>query len=198
MIYRVAIIEPSEIVQIGIKTALERFDNIEIAAIINDANRLEERLISLRINIIIINPTLIAHHSRGQISLSLPENTINIAVSYHHMESVIYDQFSAVIDIFDPISRIEEKIKEAIENHTSTEEDISSREQSDLSEREKDILVAAVKGQTNKEISQAFNISIHTVISHRKNVTRKTGIKSLSGLTVYALLNNLVNPSEIK
>ena len=50
----------------------------------------------------------------------------------------------------------------------------------------------------NKEIASEFNISIHTVISHRKNISRKTGIKSVSGFVVYALLNNLIEEYEIK
>ena len=49
----------------------------------------------------------------------------------------------------------------------------------------------------NKEIADQMNISIHTVISHRKNITRKTGIKSVSGLTVYALLNNLIDEKDL-
>ena len=42
-----------------------------------------------------------------------------------------------------------------------------------------------------------MNISIHTVISHRKNITRKTGIKSVSGLTVYALLKDLIHEEDL-
>ena len=49
----------------------------------------------------------------------------------------------------------------------------------------------------NKEIADQMNLSVHTVISHRKNITRKTGIKSVSGLTVYALLNNLIDENEL-
>lgn len=51
---------------------------------------------------------------------------------------------------------------------------------------------------TNKEIADVHHISVHTVISHRKNITRKTGIKTVSGLTVYALLNNLLDQSEVE
>ena len=68
----------------------------------------------------------------------------------------------------------------------------------ELSERENEILAAVAKGLTNKEIADALNISVHTVISHRKNITRKTGIKTVSGLTVYALLNNLIDQSEVE
>lgn len=63
----------------------------------------------------------------------------------------------------------------------------------ELSRREKDILVEIAKGLTNKEISEKLHLSVNTVMTHRKNITRKTNIKSVSGLTVYALLNGFVD-----
>ena len=50
---------------------------------------------------------------------------------------------------------------------------------------------------SNKEIADVLNVSVHTVISHRKNITHKTGIKSVAGLTVYAMLNNLIDESAL-
>lgn len=67
----------------------------------------------------------------------------------------------------------------------------------DLSDREIDVLKLVAKGFANREIGEQLYISIHTVISHRKNITEKLGIKSISGLTVYAILNKLVEPQEI-
>lgn len=61
-----------------------------------------------------------------------------------------------------------------------------------LSAREIEILSAVAQGLLNKEIASKYNISIHTVITHRKNIVRKTGIKTIAGLTAYAILNNLV------
>lgn len=61
-----------------------------------------------------------------------------------------------------------------------------------LTVREREILVCVAKGMINKEIADHLNISIHTVITHRKNITRKTGIKTVAGLTVYALLNDML------
>ena len=52
-------------------------------------------------------------------------------------------------------------------------------------------------GNSNKEIAEKLFISIHTVISHRKNITEKLGIKSISGLTVYAILNKLIDTNSI-
>ena len=67
-----------------------------------------------------------------------------------------------------------------------------------LSEREKEILVGVAKGLLNKEIADMYNISVYTVITHRKNITRKTGIKSVAGLTVYALLNGLIDINSVE
>ena len=68
----------------------------------------------------------------------------------------------------------------------------------ELSAREKEILVCVARGLLNKEIADCCHISINTVISHRKNITRKTGIKTVAGLTVYALLNNLIDSNSIE
>jgi DNA-binding NarL/FixJ family response regulator len=65
-------------------------------------------------------------------------------------------------------------------------------QQEDLSEREIEVLSQLVKGLSNKEIADKLNISVHTVISHRKNITEKTGIKSLSGLTIYAITRKII------
>ena len=61
-----------------------------------------------------------------------------------------------------------------------------------LSSRETEILAAVAQGLLNKEIASKYNISIHTVIAHRKNIARKTGIKTIAGLTAYAIWNNLI------
>lgn len=66
-----------------------------------------------------------------------------------------------------------------------------------ISAREIDILKEVALGYSNKEIAERLFISINTVITHRKNLTEKLGIKTISGLTVYALMNNLINPEDV-
>lgn len=68
---------------------------------------------------------------------------------------------------------------------------------SELSDREKDVLGLVALGHSNKEIAEKLFISIHTVITHRKHITEKLGIKSISGLTVYAILNKLIDTENI-
>ncbi len=97
-------------------------------------------------------------------------------------------------------------LEQDLQKHTLIEDDIlvpvvgrledsaaaAKPEGEELSAREKEILVCVANGMLNKEIADKFCISIYTVITHRKNITRKTGIKTVAGLTVYALLNNLI------
>ncbi|MBO6059518.1 MAG: helix-turn-helix transcriptional regulator, partial [Bacteroidaceae bacterium] len=61
-----------------------------------------------------------------------------------------------------------------------------------ISEREKEIIVCLVQGMSNKEVAAKLFISVNTVITHRRNITRKLQIHSLAGLTIYAIANNLI------
>ena len=67
-----------------------------------------------------------------------------------------------------------------------------------LSEREKEIIVGVVKGLTNKEIADQLFLSIHTVLTHRRNIARKLEIHSPAGLVIYAIVNGIVKVDEIK
>ena len=78
------------------------------------------------------------------------------------------------------------------------EKEKEADEREELSDREKEILVCVARGMLNKEIADQNNISIHTVISHRKNITHKIGIKTVAGLTVYAILNGLIDVNTIE
>jgi DNA-binding NarL/FixJ family response regulator len=102
-------------------------------------------------------------------------------------------QFDGVINIYDSAQQLQRKLSAAFEQEPSNPYSDSH----DLSERERDVLILVARGKANKEIADELNISIHTVMSHRKNITHKTGIKSVAGLTVYALLNNLLDQADV-
>ncbi len=67
-----------------------------------------------------------------------------------------------------------------------------------LSDREKEVIIALVQGMANKEIADHLCISTNTVITHRRNIARKLQIHSPAGLTIYAIVNNLVDISSVK
>ena len=69
---------------------------------------------------------------------------------------------------------------------------VTANDKNQLSERELDVLRLLLEGLSNKEVADRLCLSTHTIISHRKNISAKTGIKSLAGLTIYALTNGII------
>ena len=74
----------------------------------------------------------------------------------------------------------------------------NSESNESISDREKDVIISLVQGMSNKEIADHLCISINTVITHRRNIARKLQIHSAAGLTIYAIVNNLVDISTVK
>ncbi len=89
-------------------------------------------------------------------------------------------------DTIDNLQSIFSKIEKPNKNNLREE----------LSTREKDVLRLIVKGLINKDIADKLCISLNTVLTHRKNITSKLGIKSVSGLTFYAMMNGLISENE--
>lgn len=75
--------------------------------------------------------------------------------------------------------------------------DNDAEPQNALSQREMEVLALVVKGNINKEIADILNISQATVVTHRKNITAKLGLKSVSSLTVYAVMHGIININDI-
>ena len=103
-------------------------------------------------------------------------------------------------NIFIPaVRRLEQKSKQS--DVTAKISNMISKNQEGteaLGEREKDVIVALVQGMTNKEIADHLCIAVNTVITHRRNIARKLQIHSPAGLTIYAIVNNLVDISTVK
>jgi len=106
----------------------------------------------------------------------------------------VLKQFDAAVSIFDHTQTVIKKLRETL----AMRQDMPKAEGEELTAREKEILICVAKGMLNKEIADLYNLSIYTVITHRKNITRKTGIKTVAGLTVYALLNNLIDMGSVE
>lgn len=193
---KIIIVEPSPIVSAGLASYFDDCKQISIVSQLDRIDRMEEKLAAYNPDILIINPLLIAYDTNEQFMKVCRDfsNVIPVALVSTYIDAGILKQFKDVIEINDNKQKVVTKIFNLLGNNKLTQEKTESVE---LSNREVDVLVALAKGLTNKEISDQLFISVHTVITHRKNIIRKTGIKSVSGLTVYALLNNLVDETEI-
>jgi DNA-binding NarL/FixJ family response regulator len=192
---KIMIVEPSPIVQEGLKNIIQRIQDFTVDAFYFDTNRLTEHLLARIPDLLLFNPCLLDPSSRRNIRqlYGINDECSLVAIEYSFVDKEIRDQFDAEISINDNDTRIQNKLQ-ALKRNEKTERKNESEE---LTDRENEILVAIARGLTNKEIAEKYYISIHTVISHRKNIVKKTGIKSVSGLTVYALLNNLISYNDI-
>ena len=192
---RVIICEASEIIAIGLAEIIDGMAQFDVVARLDSPEHLSEKITATDANLLIIDPMLLGFHSKEYLSQLGKEhpNVIVVALVSSYLDHSMLTPFSGVIEINDTKSKVISKMNEFAQSEaTKNADDV------ELSKRETDVLVAVAKGMMNKEIADQMNISIHTVISHRKNITRKTGIKSVSGLTVYALLNNLIDENNFK
>ncbi len=198
----VLIVEPSEIIFEGLRFLLEEAGGFNVLSPMHDALSLEERLPVIRPDILILNPTLLSAVPR-QSQTASPRQLLNsiaaqrpampvIALLYQYVESSLLEVFQYQLDI-----RCGRSVMLSLLNNSLKSESLKEKEQPEvsenyeLSERETDVLVLVAKGCSSKEIADILHISVHTVNSHRKNITHKTGIKSVAGLAVYAMIHNL-------
>ena len=191
---RVIICEVSEIIANGLAEIINGIAQFDVVSRLDNPENLSEKITALDANLLIIDPTLLGFHNKeflSQLGKEHPQLTF-VALVTSCLDHSMLTPYNGVIEINDTRSKIISKMNEFAQSDTS-----KSVDDVELSKRETDVLVAVAKGMMNKEIADEMNISIHTVISHRKNITRKTGIKSVSGLTVYALLNNLIDEKDL-
>jgi DNA-binding CsgD family transcriptional regulator len=111
-------------------------------------------------------------------------------ILYSFFEREILTLFDALIQITDLPVVIDRTVHKLISTSCRCKNSVP-REQ--LTLRETDVLKHLVQGLSNKEIADQLNISIHTVISHRKSIIQKTGIKSQAGLTIYAISSKIID-----
>lgn len=194
-VLRVLIAEPSAIVADGLRVLLEEAGGFSVAAVISDLSILDERLRMSAADIAVINPSLVDVRSARNLRGAFPmlQNVRTMAMTYGVFDDELLRQFDVVAKVVDSASSIAGKLR-----HIAADEDGRNDTACDITEREREILIAVARGRTNKEIADEHNISVHTVITHRKNITRKTGIKSVAGLTVYALLNNMIDRHDME
>ncbi|MBR5891524.1 MAG: response regulator transcription factor [Bacteroidaceae bacterium] len=192
--YRVLLVEPSEIVASGMAAILNKNKEFRLVATMSNLSFYKNSRTAY--DVIIVNPAVIDYNERFDIRsmLSPGEGTTTVmALTYTSYDENELRQYDGCIGIYDTPSRIFQKLHTAIKEASGSKNDLY-----ELSSRERDILVAIAKGKTNKEIADEFCISIYTVISHRRNISRKLGINSISGLTVYAIMNKLIDMSAIQ
>jgi len=193
---KIAIVEPSVIIRSGISVALKRIPGYRIQPIeIISLDTVNHYLNIHKPDILIINPAFWGYVD----VLKIKEETSNaklkcLALVYSAIDTNLLRNYDDTLSIYDSVEQLKDKLDKLFDSLANKDSD----EQSALSAREKEIITCVVRGLTNKEIAQALFLSTHTVISHRRNIARKLEIHSTAGLTVYAIMNKLIEIDEIK
>lgn len=186
---QILVVEPSDIIRAGLKALLSEEEFVFQAPLREVPVDMPQRLVRQQPDILLLNPTLLNTPARMQV-LSLQQarpGMAIVALVYQYVDPQVLSLFKTVLDIREGGSRVAQLLRE------SCQSDVEGVEESyELSERESEVLVLVARGLSSKEIADQLNISVHTVNTHRKNITHKTGIKSVAGLAVYAMLHNLI------
>ena len=193
---KILIGETSPLISSGLSSFFEGINQFTVSAVVDNMEDLQDKMVIHNPDILIINPIMIGYYALNNFFKNLSQNYPNIhcvALVTTYIDKNILRYFKEIVELSDNKQKVVNKLINLLNNSDET----TSQENIELSNREVDVLVSVAKGMTNKEISDLLSISVHTVITHRKNIVKKTGIKSVAGLTVYALLNNLVEESEI-
>ncbi len=192
---RIAIYESSLIIRNGLSNLLKKIGMPVILSDISEGDSLCESLRIHRPDVLIANPLLLQshalHHWREE--SGCPELKVIALVSTLWPEASLHN-YDGQISLYDDMEAIKQTLLKLVENK---EDENTDDEQQSLSAREKEIVVCVVKGMTNREIADRLYLSTHTVITHRRNIARKLQIHSVSGLTIYAIVNKLVELSDI-
>lgn len=190
---KVVIAENSVILRSGINSVLKRLPDYSF--VINEIANSDAFAMFMKIHtpdLLIVNPLFSGGFNLQNTKKDYP-NVRVIAFVCGYIDMRLFSDYDACISMFDDADEINSKLNALF--HT-TEDENSETEL--LSSREKEIISGVVKGLTNKAIADWLSISIHTVITHRRNISKKLQIHSSAGLAIYAIVNKIVEIQDIK
>ncbi len=191
----VLICDSSYIVRKGLADLLEELEGDLTIREAGDSETLLSLLEYTDPDIVIINPSVFEAGS-FPVDLMLKGDRKKVIGLSFCSNSQNNRYFIETIYLNDPKSTVLEKVRK-VAGRSETGSSGKGGKGFEITDREKLIVRYIALGLTNREIAEKLFISTHTVVTHRKNITRKLGIKTVSGLTVYAILNNLINMDEI-
>lgn len=191
----IGILEPSQIVSEGIQSILFQSDKAIKVYRLNCLEELDELCEDKILDILIVSSLLIVNREKNIKKIrKLYPNLLLVGIDYGLMQ-IPTELFDGTFTLYDSSEYFINLLSLLNENKKTNKTDNS--DENGLTEREKEVLKGMVNGLCNKEIADLLNISIHTVISHRKNITAKTGIRSQSGLTIYAISKKIISIEDI-
>ena len=194
---KIAIAETSAIIRSGLALVLKRIQGLRVLPIeVISPETLTDCIRLHKPDVLIINPAFPAFFDVRKLKESAEESNMKcVALLCSVGDSALLKNYDDSFSLYDAPETLKEKLNKLLDVSEGGEDEGG---QDVLSAREKEIVTGVVKGMTNKEIADALFLSAHTVITHRRNIARKLQIHSPAGLTIYAIVNKLVELQDIK
>jgi len=193
---KVIVVSNAFLLSVGIENlALELSGMLVDQVYTGSEKNLHEKIVNKKPEFVIIDPISIGDGLIPLIRKLNQEKQIKVIglVSSSSNNNII-SVFRYTLNVQHGKYQLIEKLKSII----GKDEKAINKDEKILSKRETEILRNLALGLTNQEIADKLYLSIHTVMTHRKKITRKLAIKTVSGLTVYALMNKLVDIREVE
>lgn len=191
---KITVAEPSVIIRSGIIAVLEHSEKFKADVYeVGDMEQLKTALGWQHPDILMVNPASLGMFSLQQLKKESGNPEMKcVAVQLAFVDNLTLKSYDETISIYDDAEAIVGKLFKL------TKDPEQDRRHESLSSREKEVIACVVQGLTNKQIADKLYISTHTVITHRRNIAAKLGIHSPAGLTIYAIVNKLVELDDIR
>lgn len=162
------------------------FRHIEAKAVYDDAEMFSE------VDLVICDPLAMPPRTVLDIKHKLAGDAVPFIVFYHSaLPSGYVSAYDGALSVYDNEATINSTVLSALKYNVDAEN------RQELTSREKEVVIGVVKGLSNKEIASEINVSVNTVMTHRRNIASKLQIHSPAGLTIYALVSKLVNLEDV-
>ena len=182
----------SFIVRRGLVSTIEEIQNLKVVKELDNELSLLKAIDKLNPDFVVINFELYKSLNLQNFNSTIEKRKAKIIkLIDRNTDNDFLKETDSYIDINETKSNIINQIKNIASPFLESEN--ISVNNSILSNREKDVLRYIALGMTNKEVADKLFISVHTVVSHRKNITKKLDIHTVSGLTIYAVLNKIID-----
>ena len=201
-VIKIAVAEESPVIRMGVVAALKRVAGS--SAILFEIARpadFNTRIKSYQPDVLIVDPHFSVSPSslfdvtalRADSDLEMSSASV-VALLSSPFSKQSLDAYDSWLSVYDS----EDELKSLLDSLLKTEPVPLEDEEEQLSAREKEVVRYVVKGLANKEIADVMNISLFTVLTHRRNISRKLKIHSSIALAIYAISNKIATVDEVK
>ncbi len=194
-VVNIVLIENTFLLRAGMESLVQEIPGMLIVEVFDGSEKnLFEKIKNKKPDTVIINPNALVNNFLNLMTKLQNEKDIKlIGLINNDCSEKISSRFAFNLPLTESKHNLLQQLRVIFGKGKSVED----RQKGLLSKRELDVIKEVVKGNTNQEIADKLFLSIHTVMTHRKNSTKKLGIKTVSGLMVYALMNNIVEIGEM-